>query len=514
MSALGSVQDMKRAVVPAVVLSVLLSLVVVTGCGDKKKKPSAREPRKATPTAKGTEQREAAMGVRDKLEKIPMPGELSRTWFYDGDGGYNATVQWKAEDGTLSYTMKDMRGTSRGRRDRGKKDADLVLGFYEADLPRGPWRYLERAVGTGATLAKRYGLRDVRYRYYKAVVFDPSGKVLHETSPVQPDVMKGVAKRPAPTPPAKTEKKPDAPKKDAEKKDASKTPPAPPAPAKPRVAVVPFLNQTPEVRAGRGTPPEDIPPNRDYLANGMSELCREFLAGLAEVATPDPGYTDFILEEQRTARSRWSSTTLGQIGEQLGADMVLSGNFEVTDGEMRMQFSLVNVETKATVMSSWVKAAQDASNDMGAELARALADVLKLKLDDPVVQNFASRWRKLNQERVSLDAAMRHHAREEHVKAIESFEAVKPDEVRDEQVLMRLAESYQHRGEALKAARLVVLSTHVPLSKPSHSFRTDLDRLLRNAHDLAGALDLLADVRGQDPKWLWEEATALMNQAL
>ena len=509
MSGLSRIRWMRRTLL--VVL--MLSLVLFAGCGGKKKTKPKRRRRPSTPTAKGTQQREKVMATRDQLDKIAMPETMPKEWFYDGDGGFDASLEWKADDGKLTFTMLDRRRiprTTKGSRKKGKKRLELVLGFYEADRVRGPYRYVARAIGAGATLPKTYGLREVQHKYYKAVVFDASGKVLHQTSPVQAQVRKYSERRPEPIakkPPKKDKEPADATKQDA-KEDAETDAPEK---KKLRVAVVPFLDATSPTTRARA---EKAPPTRDYLARGVSELLQGFLAGIPEIDTPDPGYTDFILSEQRTHRSRWSSGLLGRVGEQLRANMVLSGNFEVTETDLRVQFSFVNVETKATLTSPWVKAAHDASNDMGADLAKALTDSLKIELSDALVQNFASRWKKLNGRRLSLDAAMRHHQKEDHVRAIEAFEAVKPEEVLDAQTLTNIAESYQHRGQPLKAARLAVLSTHVPLHKPTQSFRRDLSRVLRNAHDLGASLDILADARLDDPKWVWEEAMVLMNQAL
>ncbi|KPK97473.1 MAG: hypothetical protein AMK75_07545, partial [Planctomycetes bacterium SM23_65] len=459
-------------------MALFLSMTFLVGCGEKpeeSKKPPKKSAAQKRREEQLTEARQKELELKRKLDDLKMPEELPKEWFWDGDETYELTVEWQLAGKRLRFHLKPQarRGRSRGRRG---EELDLVIGFYGSDSPRGPYTYLARVMGSNLTLPQPFSLNEVKDRYYKALVFDDAGKAIHYTTPVQPTIDERKA---APPPSPSKEKSRKEATKAADKGgtekpsgEEEKTPAAPKT-----VAVVPLENAVPGDTFARR-----------YLGRGLSDLLREFCAQSANVQTPDPGYVDFVLGGRRRRRGRAQTpSSLARIGGALGVDTVVTGTFETTQKEVKVELSFLNMETGAVLKGQAVTATDEASDDMGKALVSALAEGLGLQLDSAAEAKFSMMWKKLNERRRHIEKALSMAADGKYVEAIAAFESVKPSEVGDGQVLTAMSEVYVERGDALRGARLIGLASQVTGWDPPRSYLPELSRVLLGVGDLKAA---------------------------
>ncbi|HUW59161.1 MAG TPA: PQQ-binding-like beta-propeller repeat protein, partial [Planctomycetota bacterium] len=486
-------------------VGLLLSTMAVAGCGEKAAPPETGSKKAAVQERREQQlgdQRQRELERQKKLEDMAMPQELPREWFWDGDGVYDLTAEWLLSTSRLRLTLKPSPKRGAKRQKRGE-ELSLTIGFYQSEYPRGPYEYVGRVLGSSLALPQAVALDDVRYRHYKALVFDENGSAIHATTPVQPVIEE---RRSAPAPKPQAERTPTTkPASGDAETPAAEAPVEPEAPTKkPVVAVAVLQNGVPGDKFERG-----------YLGRGLTDVIRQFCAETADIETPDPGYMDFVIERHsRGRRGCLTPTTLANVGQTLQAEKVVTGTFEISEKEIKIEFSFVNVATGAILRGQPVTAANDASDEMGEALGAELAQGLGIQLDDAAKAKFSLMWKKLNERRRHIDKALVMSEAENPSEAIAAFESVKPSEVRDGQVLMTLGEFYAQSGNALQGARLMALASHVPDWTPSRSYVDLLGRTVRAARDVKTSLDILADVRGGSPQEVWDEAMKLLEQSL
>ena len=488
-------------------LAFALGATLLVGCGGGPKE-SEKAPKK-TPTEQTTtkdlvKERERELELKRKLDTFQMPDELAKEWFYDGDGTYELSAEWQADGSRVRLAVT--RPTGKGTRPKSGAELKLVIGFYGCEFPRGPYKNLARVLGSELTLPQQFPLKEVQHRWYRAVVFDDAGSPMYFTDPVQPSILdhrpKAVQPPDKKKPPAAGTAGPSA-KKSDEKQEKPDTAKVAATPEKRIIAVAPLYNAT-----------EKDPLERVYFGRGIGELLREFLSGIPELDTPDQGYTDVVIGRQRGQRRQLTAATLAGVARTVGADALLTGSFQLTEQNLKIDLCFVNAESGAAMMAPSVTSTNDASDDMGKTLAAELSRVLRIEFDEGRKAKFSVMWKQLNERRRCIEKALKLAKDEKHGEAVAAFESVKLGEVGDPEVLLALSESYSQSGNPLQAARLCALASHAPNWRVPPGYMENIGRLLGNAHDLKGSLGVLAEVRLSSREPVWQEAMRLLEQSL
>ena len=480
-------------------------VVSAAGCGGGGGEGTASPKADASREGKIAKDRQRELEMKKKLETVQMPAELARTWFYDEDSSLTLLAEWRAEEGKVRLAVGQSLG--KGKPAKAGEGLKLILGFYAAESPRGPFKLVERTIGSEATLEAQVRLNEVKDRWYKAVSFSDAGAATAYTTPVQLTVV-DARRGPSAAPPPRKPVKPAPAKKETAKKDAaakvepkSEEPQTEPekSAVRPMVVVMPLTNALEKEKL-----------DRQYLGRGLCELLREFLGQRPDVMTPDPGYADAVLARLQGSRAILTPATLGLAGTTLRANIVLTGTFTVTDEGLKVDLSFINVSTGAVRTSRPATRENPSADEIGRELAGELARGLGLEFDEAATGKFSLMWKALNERRGYIEKAMRMHADGKHLEALGAFEAVKPTEVMDAQVLEAMSETYADRGQFLQAARLAALATDTPGWRPTLDYWDRMGRLLRAARDLKGSLDVLARFGGRETPEAWKAAMDLL----
>lgn len=499
----------------SVVVLGLASVLFLAGCGGGGNSGATSGTGDKDREAKADQNRKRELDLKNKIQSLKMPEELAKEWFYDGDGSIDILAQWKADGSKLRLAVGPSTGPGRAKT-VGAPGFKQLVGFYVADSPRGPFKYIDRVLGSEFILPSPVTLREVKDRWYRAVTFNDAGAVTAVTPPVQPEVVDMQAPKPAPPPP----KKPDTGKTDAAKKgDADKSKPdaktdakaaaktedkaaEPPPVAKPVVAVLPLTNSA----AGDKY-------DRQYFGRAMGEMIRDFLGSAQAVVEVDPAYVDLVASRQRS-RGAYAPQTLTTIAQIVHADVIITGDFETKEDSVRVTFSYVSPTTGAVERSKPLSAPAASADDLGKGLAAELAEKLGATFDDASSVKLAAAWKLLNERRGYIERGLRMHDVDQQTEALAAFDSVKPAEVMDPQALIAMSETYVDRGQPEKAAKALVEASRVTNFLPQQDFYDRMTRVLAQLRDLKAELDLLGSMRGNAGLPVWNAALAALEATI
>jgi adenylate cyclase len=138
--------------------------------------------------------------------------------------------------------------------------------------------------------------------------------------------------------------------------------PAPPAGShNPRLAVLPFANISPD-------------PKDDYISDGLTEELITVVSQLPEVR---------VIARTSVMQYRATTKAISQIGAELGASTILEGSVRKAGNRLRITAQLIDAATQEHLWASTYDRELDDVFQLQAEIAKQVAEALRIKLRAP-----------------------------------------------------------------------------------------------------------------------------------